>query len=195
MVPSGSSTMISMVASLETVCSEARLREKKKAEPARAPVFRKLRRCMLSSKRPQVKVWLGGQHEKTFTRSCQPPQPSSSFDQRKIPAQRGLCRLKHGDANQHVIRIERGERQDVDAGLHQRTEDGKKNADRGKPQRRFDRERPPASLARDSRGNHGRLTNNRQLVRGTSDRDQRLRQIAYPCRNRCIMRTSYDGQF
>jgi hypothetical protein len=39
--------MTSMTASSDAVVAEGRLRENRKAEPAMAPVFKKLRRCML----------------------------------------------------------------------------------------------------------------------------------------------------
>jgi hypothetical protein len=46
MVPNGSSSMISMSASSGAVVAEGSLREKRKADPAMALAFRKLRRCM-----------------------------------------------------------------------------------------------------------------------------------------------------
>src|ERR1700689_39678 len=72
MVPSGSSRMISIPASSDPVAAAGRLREKRKADPASAPVFRKLRRCMLILvKGFRRRVRTSAPYEKTFTHFCQ----------------------------------------------------------------------------------------------------------------------------
>src|ERR1700722_1422515 len=89
-----------------------------------------------------------------------------------MPAQGSHCLSKNAAANKDVVGIERGDRQDADAGFGKRVQDGGENADGGKLQLPFDGECSPSSLALYSLGYVDRWADDGKLIRSVGDRHQ-----------------------